>query len=226
MNDTPDAVLTELGELRDRTRADRHAFALPLLVFGALILIAPLLYATGDTFVEPGLLGEFFGVQTGPDLANPNLVAWYWFATVVGGIALTVWWYRRRGERTGVETGTKAAVAAVVAAVALLVLGVTDAFYDQGFKALLMIAVLVIALAWLERSALLGVVAGLFSLAAVQADFAMSPWDMNSVFREIGWSVDWGPAATFRTLLLPGLILLAGGALALWTGRRRAVAAA
>jgi hypothetical protein len=136
-----------------------------------------------------------------------------------------VWWYRRQGERTGVETGTRAAVIAVAGAAVLLALGVADVFYDHGYKVLLMIAVLVIALAWLERSALLGAVAGLFSLAAIQADFAMSPWDMNSVFRELGWSVEWGPLTAFRTLLLPGLILLAGGALALWSGRRRAVVA-
>jgi hypothetical protein len=223
MNDAPDAMLTELGELRSRTRADRHAFALPLLVFGALILIAPLLYSTGDGF--PGTLADFFAVQSGPDLANPNLLAWYWLATIAGGVGLTVWWYRRQGERTGVETGTRAAVIAVAGAAVLLALGVADVFYDHGYKVLLMIAVLVIALAWLERSALLGAVAGLFSLAAIQADFAMSPWDMNSVFRELGWSVEWGPLTAFRTLLLPGLILLAGGALALWSGRRRAVVA-
>jgi hypothetical protein len=82
-------VLAELGELRHRTRADRHALAVPLLVFGALILVAPLLYTTG-AFGEPGPLARFLGVQLGVDKANPNLIAWYWLATLAGGVAATV----------------------------------------------------------------------------------------------------------------------------------------
>ena len=70
---------------------------------GALILIAPLLYTTGNGFVFPGPPAEFFAVRSGPDLANPNLLARYWLATIAGGIAMTVWWYRRRARRAGVE---------------------------------------------------------------------------------------------------------------------------
>jgi hypothetical protein len=219
MSDAPHAVLAELRELRHRTRADRHAFAVPLLVFGALVLVAPLLYTTGE-FGEPGPLARFLGVQLGVDKANPNLIAWYWLATIVGGVAVTVWWYRRHGERTGVETGTRTAVTAVAATAAILVLGALDPVPGKGFTALSMIAVLVIALAWLERSVLLGVVAGLFALAVVQADHAMWPWDMGSVFRSVGWPAEEGPQAVFQLLLLPGLILLAGGVAGTLVARR------
>jgi hypothetical protein len=105
-------------------------------------------------------------------------------------------------------------------AVPLLVFGALDPVPDKGFTVLSMIAVLVIALAWLERSVLLGAVAGLFALAAVQAEHAMWPWNMGGVLRSVGWPAEEGPQAIFQLLLPPGLILLAGGVAGTLVARR------
>ncbi|MPZ79143.1 MAG: hypothetical protein GEV28_01570 [Actinophytocola sp.] len=37
----------------------------------------------------------------------PGLIGWYWMLTIVVGMTLTGWWYRRRALRLGVETDTR-----------------------------------------------------------------------------------------------------------------------
>jgi hypothetical protein len=112
-------LLTDLRELRRRARNDRHGYAFTLLLFGVLILLAPLLYAPS---VESGIsvdgfdpkvsgsnpLVQIFRTTTGfADPAHPTLVAWYWLVVLVVGFGATAWWYRRRAARVGVETDTR-----------------------------------------------------------------------------------------------------------------------
>lgn len=123
-------LLTELGELRRRTRNDRHAYAFTLLLFGVLILAAPLLYVTKPvpdlTFdgFDPKISGSnalvrIFRTEAGyVDPAHPTLIAWYWLLVLVIGFGATAWWYRRRAARVGVETDTRALIIAGVAAFA------------------------------------------------------------------------------------------------------------
>jgi hypothetical protein len=123
-------LLTELGELRRRTRLDRHAYAFTLLLFGVLILAAPLLYVTKPvpdlTFdgFDPKISGSnalvrIFRTEAGyVDPAHPTLIAWYWILVLVIGFGATAWWYRRRAARVGVETDTRALIIAGVAAFA------------------------------------------------------------------------------------------------------------
>lgn len=114
-------VLADLDVLRRRARGDRHAYAFPLFLFGALILLAPLLYVSAP--LPPG---EFVQVDTGPFpqftfgffLRYPDLVGWYWVLTIVGGLWLTGWWYRHRARQRGVETDIH--VTTVAAGAALL----------------------------------------------------------------------------------------------------------
>lgn len=131
----PDAatLLSDLTALRHRTRADRHGYAFPLFLFGGLILLAPLLYATDQVYYElddwdprqngSNFLVRVFRTAAGPDPLSPTLVAWYWLATLVLGSLATAWWYRRRAERSGVETGTQAFLIAAGAAFAGFFLG-------------------------------------------------------------------------------------------------------
>jgi len=114
-------ILADLDALRRRTRDDRHAYVFPLFLFGALILLSPVLYAT--TLPLPEF--ELVVIDTGPfpqfspiGQQYPDLVGWYWVMTIIGGLWLTTWWYRQRARRHGVETDVRVPTAAAVAALA------------------------------------------------------------------------------------------------------------
>jgi hypothetical protein len=106
-------VVADLAALRRRARRDRHAYAFPLFLFGALILLAPLCYL--DTDATEGDSGPF--PQFVSSLVRyPFLLGWYWVLAIVGGLWLTSWWYRHRARRHGVETDIRVPTAAAVAA--------------------------------------------------------------------------------------------------------------
>ncbi|MFL6143493.1 MAG: hypothetical protein ACJ72N_16705 [Labedaea sp.] len=128
-------LLADVRTLRHQARRDRRASAFPLLLFGVLILLAPLCYVpiewppfgeNGVVFytLYPGAFPLFNGVGSFSDVKYPNLISWYWFLAIVGGFAATAWWYRRRALRVGVETDTTAYLVAAGAALAGFVLGV------------------------------------------------------------------------------------------------------
>ncbi len=282
-------LLGDLDALRRRTRADRRGYAFPLFLFGALILLAPLTYVTEPI---PVVEGEFqlmaVAAERGPfpqfvprfffDLfVYPELIGWYWVLTIIGGLAATHWWYRRRARRLGVEgdtrllvvgTGTaligflffstvleivsheltrnglysspdvnlplmfgSAAVAAVVLAwgsrprrtewartatavtsglFAALAFAALAVYMIYGFSALLVIAVALLALAWSERSVLLGVVGLLFAGVSLVVNL----YSVENLYYDLGWYVSGGRLLALQYLLVPGLVLLAGGAVA------------
>jgi hypothetical protein len=116
------SLLDDLDELRQRTRNDRHAYTFPLFLFGALILLSPVLYAS---VLPSSPLQEFEVIEVGtgpfPQLTSigaryPDLVGWYWVITIVGGLWATSWWYRQRARRHGVETDVRVPTAAAIAA--------------------------------------------------------------------------------------------------------------
>ncbi len=118
-------LLADLDALRERTRRDRRAYAFPLLLFGALILLAPLTYVTlrlPDDVLERGIVVDegpvpLFVSTFGPLPRYPELIGWYWVATIVGGLWLTSWWYRRHAFKAGVESDLRVPIAAAAAAV-------------------------------------------------------------------------------------------------------------
>ncbi|KAA2250156.1 hypothetical protein F0L68_39115 [Solihabitans fulvus] len=130
--DSAAGLLHDLAEYRARARRDRHGYWLPLLVFGVLILAAPLVYLPPSEWPPPrvqvsadglfpgqikvfGLTIEplyMFGPGNGREIGNPMGVSWYWFGVVVLGLAGTVGWYRWRARRVGVETPTRLVVLA------------------------------------------------------------------------------------------------------------------
>jgi hypothetical protein len=258
--------LAGVDAARARARVDRRGYAFPLFLFSGLLLVAPLLYVPGHAVSEPGTLEVLLGIQGGADKAHPTLIAWFWLATIVGGVAATVWWYRRRGQRVGVETDTRALVTAGVAATVGFVVGswllgdlysapatnltilvgaavaavvairrsplacavfATVAFAalgvysHNGMRGLLVIAVLVLTLAWLDRSVLLGVVGALFTLAAIPANHQIFYWDLSRLFNRLDWEsgVD-GQLPVCQQLVVPAMILLGGGIIAAARGRR------
>ncbi|WP_410621008.1 hypothetical protein [Amycolatopsis sp. cmx-8-4] len=93
MTDLPPAVLLdELARLKTRTRADRHAYVPPLLLFGVLVLLAPLWSSGGPALF--GVAGLWFGTP----------LELYWLVAVTGGFLATACWYLHRGRRRGVRT--------------------------------------------------------------------------------------------------------------------------
>jgi len=282
----PTDLLTDLRSLRRRTRNDRHGYAFTLLLFGVLILLAPLLYTASPDpdFSADGFDAKVSGsnplvqiFRTTPgftDPAHPTLIAWYWLAVLVVGFGATAWWYRRRAARVGVETDIRGLLVAGVAAfagfflstfafsrfavslygawqvnlslmfgsLALAALALwrlrgpvrvfvasvcgtvtfsTIAVYtNKGFSALLVIAGGLLALAWLERSVLLGVVSVLFTLAAVPATaMIINPtgnFDPAALFRQLGWQADWEDSRLYalQQVIVPAAVLIVGGMIA------------
>ncbi len=128
-----EALLANVQTLRRRTRRDRRAAAFPLLLFGALILLAPLCYVPAELppldqgfmiVVEEGPFPLFFGLGPFGLVKYPNLIGWYWFLGLVLGFAATAWWYRRHAVRIGVETDTKAYLIAAGAGLTGFLIGV------------------------------------------------------------------------------------------------------
>ncbi|MFC4048694.1 hypothetical protein ACFOY4_03275 [Actinomadura syzygii] len=125
MQESPAAVLDEIGRLRRLTRARVHGAAVPLVVFAGLTLASALLYrhpffrvpAEGgtldfshDPFFVPGNAGGGFAVDPGPVSGYAGL---YW-ADWSAALSILFWlvvaplcyagcalWYRRRAESIG-----------------------------------------------------------------------------------------------------------------------------
>jgi hypothetical protein len=127
-------LLADVRTLRRRTRRDRRASAFPLLLFGLLILLAPLCYAPRElpppdpsmpaysfTTVDFGPFPMFIGYFLEPKY--PGLVGWYWFLIIVLGFVATAWWYRKRALRIGVETDSRGYLVAAGAALAGFLVG-------------------------------------------------------------------------------------------------------
>lgn len=269
-------LLDEMTALRRRARQDSHAYWLPLLLFGVLVLAGSLVYRGDVTDVtaysySPLLL--FSGsLVTGGD---PTVIGAYWLAVAVVGALATLAWYRWRGDRTGLRVRTLPYLLLMAAALLItlgvvplatswslvllanevlalwvsagvFVLGLAIAALGRksrwlvavgaviavlaagnvatlaplhGFGGLLVVGVGLLGLAWAERSVGCAVVAALFTAAALLANL----YDMENVFyRVFGFSENLTLIA-FYSLVVPALVLLVGGVVALLL-RRRATA--
>ncbi|HEX6353635.1 hypothetical protein [Actinophytocola sp.] len=287
MSDTT-ALLADLRKLRTRARMDRQAHAFPLFLFGALILLAPVCYASYDPWTElelvPNDRGPFPQFTPGILLKYPELVGWYWALTIVGGLWLTGWWYRHRARRHGVETDTRMPTAATVAALlgflvwgplfstlleagfddfdgsystpavnlpilfaaaalavaaglwsgrrtgwsrtagvavaaffAAVAFGALGVYFSHGYAALVIIAAALLALAWVERSALLTVTGVLFTGVALLVNL----YNVENVFYRLGWdSGSDQQVVAVQSLLPAGIVLVVGGVVAVVRQRR------
>lgn len=141
-----------------------------------------------------------------PQVNLPILVGSTLLSTV-----LLLWATRRR---TGVERAVGLFFGVLLATIAFSALGV---YLIYGFAALLVIAVGLLALAWLERNVLLAVVALLFGAAALLANL----YELANVFYRLGWHPDVFDlrAQVLQQVLLPAVVLLAGGVAAVVRSR-------
>jgi hypothetical protein len=239
----PAELLAEMKALRRRTRTARHAYWFPLVLFGLLTC------ASAPFYVLPG--GQARAFRSGPPLpilggssglTDQRLLGYYWLAALLGGLLLTLLWYRRHARRAGLATPARGyimttAVLTVLALVVPLLSQVRSPHWLswlQHLQALwpgdlvlrgtfpfVIIAAGLWVLAWAERSLALAVIAVVYTAIALLSNL----YDIENVLFRLGWGApgrDWSPAS-LPNVLLPALVLLAGGSGALAAQRRHRI---
>jgi hypothetical protein len=238
-------ALQEAKNWRSRTRAVRHGYWFPLVMFGLLTLAAaPLFWAKDLSPCPHGEVTCTFSVTGGP-LGNPfaqsplnvGLGRWislYWVLAVPLGYVATVFYYRHRARRTGVAGRVWPAVV-VGLALSVLMVGSFESrgwlhlpghptwglpvpillLQGRGLDPLLVIGIGVGILARLERSRALAVFAGMFFALALLANL----YDLQNQVYRLGWHLPAG-AGYLPNVVLPGLFLLVGGIGFWWADRR------
>ncbi|MCU7729114.1 hypothetical protein ODJ79_35830 [Actinoplanes sp. KI2] len=221
----PESLLADIAALRRTVRRDRHAYWLPLLVFGVLALASAPFYVdpAGPDVLRAPRQGPALTGLGGDLLRHSTGIGWFWLAALIGGFLVSLWWYRRHALRAGVQTPTrsyaKAGIAGVVVGLGLgpalgwlgtnawsplsdasrSVLWPVSVLLGLGLAPLAVAGIGFLVLARLERSRLLAVVAG-----AVLVTLLLGPVYVNTVF--IGSAYGYLPV-----VIVPGLVLLAGG---------------
>ncbi len=226
--DVPASLLSDLGRLREQARSIRHAYWLPLLLFGLVIGASSPFYLVtlpspsgGVIWTGTGTFAAFSGVFIG----NPTGLTIYWLLTMGAGLYVTWLWYRRHGRRVGLMTPARGfVVAGVVAGALIIVLPTMQPLpWDlvvRGTLPFLIIAATLWVLAWAERSRALLLVAAIFTGSALLA----SLYDVENIVTWFGWSLS-TRFTTLPNVLLPALVLLVSGACAYVVQRRKRVTA-
>lgn len=131
-------LLDDLGALRRRTRRDSSGYWLPLLLFGLLVLAAPLAYlgngqAPMDSYGVVGPIWHLGGLYFAPlelfegfvvPPANAVAVGLYWLVAAVVGAAVTFFWYRARAARLGVQLPIGTYLGYMLGALAMAIVGI------------------------------------------------------------------------------------------------------
>ncbi|HEY2237813.1 MAG TPA: hypothetical protein VGI21_03435 [Streptosporangiaceae bacterium] len=244
-------LLGEMRVLRRRARAARHAYWFPLVLFGVLTCASVPFYlqlnrpaGAGTGAAVPGPQLPFLGGAFAGSAVQHDL-GYYWLAALLGGLLLTLLWYRRNARRVGLQTPARGYVitVAVLTALALVVpllsrvrsphwlswlqhlqvLWPSD-LVVRGTFPFIIIAAGLWALAWAERSRALVVIAAVYSGAALLA----SLYNVENLLFRLGWNPGPGDLelTALPNVLLPAIVLLATGAGAFVVQRRREPAAA
>jgi hypothetical protein len=225
----PGLLLGDLARLRRQTRAARHAYWFPLVLFGLLTCGAAPLYVAA---AAPRDTSGALATGRGPLLLNGFLpggggfyIGWYWAAALAGGYLLTVVWYRWHARRAGVATPargyliTGVVLTVLVLAIPPLTVKVPGLWrvwlpfgdvWIRGTLAFLIIATGLWVLARAERSRALAVIALVYTGAALLS----SLYNVENIVFRLGWN----PRGTFAwqltalpNVLLPAVILLVAG---------------
>lgn len=229
----PEELLSDLDRLRRDARTARHAYWFPLVLFGLLTCASVPFYLSG---VAPGVPGLTVMRASAPpsllggDMPGRNavLLGWYWALALIAGYLLTYAWYRRHTRRVGLRTPARAVTITGIVLAALAFLGpmlvanlsfpyapvglpVGD-LWVRGTFAFLIAAAGLWLLAWAERSRALAVITLIYTGAALLA----SLYNVENVLYRLGWNPGDGMTgarlAELPNVLLPALVLLAGGA--------------
>ena len=229
-------LLGDLRVLRRRARNARHAYWFPLVLFGLLTCLSAPFYTQpgrpGGPVIgpaEPGPPLPVLGGFSAP--AVQRYLGYYWLAALLGGLLLTLLWYRRNARRVGLQTPARGYVITVAALTVLAVvvpllpphLQVPSDLVVRGTFPFVIIAAGLWALAWAERSRALAAIAAVYTGAALLA----SLYNVENLLFRLGWR----PAradlnlTSLPNVLLPALVLLAAGAGAFAVQQRHRAAA-
>jgi hypothetical protein len=224
-------LLAEMKALRRRTRTARHAYWFPLVLFGLLTCASMPFYILpgnhdGMSQGEPQLvaLGGF------PGLTVQRFLGYYWLAALLGGLLLTLVWYRSNARRVGLATPARGyIVTTTVLTILALVIPLLsqvrsphqlswlqhlhvlwpDDLVARGAFPFVIIAAGLLVLARAERSAALAVIAAVYTAVALLS----SLYDIENVLFGLGWNPPgngWNLTA-LPNVLLPAFVLLAAG---------------
>lgn len=231
VQDAPASLLSEVGRLRKQARLTRHAYWLPLVLFGLVIGgSAPFYVEPIPAHSEPVMwtpVGTLAGLN-GMFTTDQTALAIYWLFAIGAGLYLTRLWYLRHGRRVGLMTPARGVVIAGVIVSALVILLpalqlLPGDLEVRGTLPFLIIAATLWVLARAERSRALAVVAALFTATALLA----SLYNIENVLFRLGWTPTLYQMrySSLPNVLLPALILIAAGTVAFLVQRRRRVAA-
>jgi len=241
-NDPPTAVLAYADQLRRRTRVARDGSWFALIVFGFVVLIATFFYRSpGLTAHSPGCHASTngfyctvkfvskgpFGAGLGAPMSSLNVSSWattYWTISIFVAICAIVAFYRVRARASGVSgriwpfacVGT-AALALAVASRGWVTIDIPWDFWIRGTQALIVIAVVLGVLAFIERRWSFSLfVVGFLGLAILS-----TLYNVSNLFTRLGIGGEWlGRDQGLPNLILPGLYLLVGGVVFWLVGRR------
>jgi hypothetical protein len=233
-------LLAEVRVWRRSARSDRHAYWFPLVLFGLLTLAAVPFYVLPQLRPGTSILAvtprtPYMPLLGGsPGFLNGSYLGYYWLVALLGGLTLTLLWYRLHARRIGLATPARGyLITGVVLTLLALVLPLLaqvkglsrlDALFPgdlsiRGTFAFLIIAVGLWVLAWAERSRGLAVVALVYSMTALLA----SLYDIENVLFRLGWNPSPGQwrLTGLPNVVLPALVLLIAGIAAFVVQRRQ-----
>lgn len=185
---------------------------IPFVATGAVLAGILLWQPALDHFAKN--VGREIPLYSAPWLNLPIL-----FGSAVLAAATLTWTFRPQRTDRQRAAGVFAGVL-----LASLTFATISVYLIKGFSALLVIAVGLLMLAWWERSVLLTVVGTLFTVVSIPANHWLWDWDIDLFYAGLGWTPAWDDSRSFalQNLLVPGLILIVGGVVAVVTRRRSA----
>lgn len=224
MADPPEALLSDLAELRAGTRAARHAYWLPAGVFGMLVCASAPLYVTPEILCDGSSPCSYSVLQPVGSVwlagLGGGLVGLFWAFVLLAGALVTAGWYTWYGRVTGLATRVRWPVASwmiglivaagALAATALLGLAFGFIAVGRGFFPLLVIGVGMITLGVLERSRSLIVTSVLVSAWAVLVSLYNVENLLYRLLSLVGIPDSHMPYSVAPTVdvLVPGILLL------------------
>jgi len=233
----PAGLLDEMMALRRRTRTARHAYWFPLVLFGVLTCLSAPFYVQWGNLPQAGATaggGVAFAMLGGfPDITTQRFLGYFWLVALLGGLLLTLLWYRWNARRVGLQTPARGyIVTTAVLTVLAVVLPPLSQVNWLRFLSLLwpgdlvirgtfpfvIIAVGLWVLAWAERSRALTAIAAVYTATALLSAL----YNVENVMFRFGWNpAGWQwRLTTLPNVLLPALVLLLAGAAAFAAQRR------
>jgi hypothetical protein len=219
---SPAELIGEMRSLRKQTSIARRAYWLPLLIFGVLIAASLPLYVIS---LQPGVTVavaappalSFLGSGWQPFAVGSHWIGLYWFVATQVGIVATALWYRWRGNRIGLRTPARAFLVIGISAVEIgLVVSLVAPqigvplfgdLFIRGTFPLVLLAVPLAVLTWMERSPALAAVTAAYTALALVASF----YNVENILFRLGWTPTLS-LVRLPNVALPALLLLLAGA--------------